>query len=404
MKFSLLITTVFGNQQKVHYYCSQLHNQIKVMITNEIILWIILSIYLISWFIQQIHYSFIFLRFVRRAQPTQPTSAVVPVSVVICARNEAENLEKYLPMILEQDYPDYEVIVVNDCSDDETEDVLKRFKEKYPHLRTTFLKEQEKFWHGKKLALTVGIKAARHEWLLLTDADCAPSSNEWIKTMAQHFTDDKAIVLGYGGYLEYPGFLNRIIRYETAFIALQYFSYALSGVPYMGVGRNMAYRKSLFFAHKGFASHAKLDSGDDDLFVNEAATSTNVDVEWSNKAHTYTEPKKTFTDWVEQKKRHLTTFTRYRKLHKFMLGTEVISRVLFYASFIYLLANKFYIEVVLILFGIRLIHQLVVMLTLLKRLQEKRLVVWTVFFDIILPFINLYIYLLNKIRPYKRWR
>ncbi|MGC8824061.1 MAG: glycosyltransferase [Bacteroidales bacterium] len=374
------------------------------MITNEIILWTLLSIYLLSWLVQQIHYSCVFSRFIRKAKPEKPISGVVPVSVVICARNEAENLEKYLPMVLEQDYPDYEVIVVNDCSDDDTEDVLKRLKEKYPHLRTTFLKEQEKFWHGKKLALTVGIKAARHEWLLLTDADCAPSSNEWIKTMARHFTEDKAIVLGYGGYLEYPGFLNRLIRYETAFIALQYFSYALCKMPYMGVGRNMAYRKSLFFAHKGFASHARIESGDDDLFVNEAATPYNVSIEWSNKAHTYTEPKKTFAQWVEQKKRHLTTFIRYKKFHRFVLATEVISRVLFYAALALLLINKFYIEVVLILFGIRLINQLTIMHILLKRLQEKRLFVWVVFFDIILPYINLYIYLLNKIRPYKRWR
>jgi len=378
--------------------------QIHTMITNEIILWVILAIYLTSWFIQQIHYSFIFLRFLKKVRPTQPSSETIPVSVVICARNEAENLRKYLPMILEQDYPDFEVIVVNDCSDDETEDVLKRLKEKYPHLRTTFLKEQEKFWHGKKLALTVGIKAARNEWLLLTDADCAPSSNEWIKIMSQHFSDDKAIVLGYGGYLEYPGLLNRLIRYETAFIALQYFSFALCRMPYMGVGRNLAYRKSLFFAHKGFASHAKLDSGDDDLFVNQAATPSNVAIEWSDKAHTYTEPKKTFADWITQKKRHLTTFKKYKKIHKFLLGTEVVSRVIFYATFIFLLTNKFYPEVVLILFGIRIINQLLIMHTVFKRLREKRLFVWTIFFDFIFPFIHLYIYLLNKIRPYRRWR
>ncbi|MCX7987599.1 MAG: glycosyltransferase [Bacteroidales bacterium] len=374
------------------------------MITNEVILWSVLIVFITSWFVQQIYYSLIFGRFIKKPKPHNDISEPVPVSVVICARNEATNLEKYLPMVLEQDYPNFEVIVVNDCSDDETEDVLKRFQGRYPHLRTTFLKEQEKFWHGKKLALTVGIKAARHEWLLLTDADCAPSSNEWIKTMAKHFTEDKSIVLGYGGYLEYPGFLNRLIRYETAFIALQFFSYALARMPYMGVGRNLAYRKSLFFAHKGFASHAKLDSGDDDLFINEAATPDNVAIEWSDKAHTYTEPKKKFSLWVEQKKRHLTTFTKYKKIHKLILGGEVFTRVIFYISFIFLLSNKFYIELVILLFSLRFINQLVVMRILLKRLKEKRLFVWTPFFDITLPFINLYIYLLNKIRPYRRWR
>ncbi len=261
------------------------------MITYDLICLIILIAFCLVGAIQLFYYIFIYLRLPIHKPVTEP-EIFEPVSVVICARNEAENIEKYLPVILNQDYPDFEVVVVNDCSLDETEDILKRFKNQYSNLKTTFIKEDEKFNHSKKLALTVGIKAAKNEWLLLTDADCVPENNQWLKTMAKNFKTDSSILLGYGGYFQKPGLLNIIIRYETAIIAIQYFSFALFGIPYMGVGRNLAYRKSLFFANKGFASHARLVSGDDDLFVNEVATATNITIEPF--AHTRSEAKDTF--------------------------------------------------------------------------------------------------------------
>jgi glycosyltransferase involved in cell wall biosynthesis len=373
------------------------------MINNDIILTVIFYLFLFTWFIQLIYYLFIYLKFAGKTT-SEAKTVDIPVSVVICARNESKNLEKYLPLILEQNYQNYEVIVVNDCSDDETEDVLNRLKAKYPHLRTTFLKEQGKFTHGKKLALTIGIKAAQYEWLLLTDADCMPVSKEWISTMAEHFNDNKSIVLGYGGYIAYPGFLNKLIRFDTATIALQYFSFALIHVPYMGVGRNLAYKKSLFFENKGFASHIQIDSGDDDLFINQIANSSNVAIEWRAKSHTRTEPKKRFSDWVEQKKRHLTTFKKYKTKHKLLLGLEVFTRVIFYIVLIFLLINKFYYQLVIALFCLRLIIQLITWKLLFNKLEEKHIFIFSLLFDILMPFINLYIYILNKVRPYKRWR
>ncbi len=372
------------------------------MITNDYLILSLFILYAVCFAIQFFYYIFIYYRFIRYKSNENKTNE--PVSVIICARNEEENLKNNLPLILEQDYPEYEVIVVNDCSDDDTEEVLKAFKAKYSHLRTTFLKEQERFWHGKKLALTVGIKAAKHEWLLLTDADCRPTSNKWIELMAKHFTADKSIVLGYGGYERQKGFLNKLIRFDAAFIAIQYLSFALFGVPYMGVGRNLAYRKSLFFSNKGFASHARIESGDDDLFINETANKSIVTVEFSEKAHTRTNPKNRFSDWVDQKKRHFTTFTKYKAVHKILLALEPISRVVFYFLFVFLLVNKLFTNAVIIIGIIRLLFQTILFYSGFKKLNERDIVIFGIFFDILIPFINLYIYLANKIRPQKRWR
>lgn len=353
--------------------------------------------------IQLFYYLVLYIRAVIH-KSAENNNTIIPVTVVICARNEEENLQKNLEAVLEQDYPEYEVVVVNDCSEDDTEDVLKRFMQKYPHLRTTFIKLNEKFTHGKKLALTVGIKSAIYDHVVLTDADCCPSSPEWLKNMVKNFSEEKTIILGYGGYETKPGFLNLLIRFDTAIIALQYISYALFGKPYMGVGRNLAYNKSVFFNNKGFASHARLQSGDDDLFINEVANKKNVAVEINSAAHTRSEAKKRFSDWVEQKQRHYTTFARYKFSHKFLLGFENFSRVLFYFLFISLLILQEYWIAALAIFVVRLVVQLIIFGKAFKRLAERKLLLISPIFDFLMPFISLGIYISNKLSANKQWR
>ncbi len=199
-------------------------------------------------------------------------TAQPPVSVIICAKNESKNLSDFLPSILTQDYPNYEVIVVNDGSTDESEIVLANLERTYKHLYHTYIPENVKVMSPKKLALTVGIKAAKYDYLLFTDADCQTVSDKWIANMMRNFSPETDFVLGYGAYEQKPGFLSHLVSYDTFFILLQYMGFAYRGKTYMGVGRNMAYRKQLFFDRKGFASILHLQSGDDDLFINKAAT------------------------------------------------------------------------------------------------------------------------------------
>lgn len=252
--------------------------------------------------------------------------------MIICAKNEDRNLSEFLPFILNQNYPKYEVIVVNDCSWDNTPDVLREFEKKYSHLKVITIKEDEKHPHGKKFALMVGIKGASYEHLLLTDGDCKPLSNQWIQKMMQKFTGEKEIVLGYSKYEKSAGVLNKLIRFDAFHIALQYLSFAMAGKPYMGVGRNLAYRKELFFKHKGFASHYYIQSGDDDLFINEAATGENTAVEISEESHTESRVKKNWKEWVGQKRRHITTWGKYKLSDKIRLGVYLFAQMCFWFS------------------------------------------------------------------------
>jgi poly-beta-1,6-N-acetyl-D-glucosamine synthase len=309
--------------------------------------------------------------------------------VIICARNEENNLRAFLPKVLEQVYPLYEVIVVNDCSWDNTKELLEELSQKYKHLKTTTIREDEKFRHGKKLAVTVGIKAASYEQLLLTDADCEPASENWLKEMQKNFSKEKELVLGYGGYFREKGILNNLIRYETMTIAMQYMGYALAGMPYMGVGRNLAYKRDLFFRNKGFANHLDIMSGDDDLFVQQVACKKNTTVQFSHDSHTRSIPEKTTGSWFSQKKRHLTTGWRYKGKIKFFLSLEVFTRYLLIASFIFLLINEFYTPYLIGLFLLRFLVFLTVIKFVMKRLNEKYLFIPSLFYDILLPLTNI---------------
>jgi glycosyltransferase involved in cell wall biosynthesis len=327
-------------------------------------------ILLISAGILAFYYLFFFLRLFFY-NPDFKNLADKPVSVIIAAKNEEENLCENLPLILNQNYPEFEVIVVNDCSWDDTQDVLEAFAEKHDHLTITQLKETGLFKGGKKYAVTIGIKAAKYDYLLFTDADCKPASEHWIAEMMKGFDQNKKIVLGYGKYEKMPGFLNKLIRYDAFSIAQQYLSMALAKIPYMGVGRNMAYHKSLFFQSQGFKKHINLPSGDDDLFVNETANAHNTSVVISPESFTISPPKNNFKAWMLQKKRHLTTGKHYRFSHQIVLAVLLLSKYLFWGAFIFnIIQNPLNILNLSAFAGWLLIHLSVIKMNM-RKLQEE---------------------------------
>jgi cellulose synthase/poly-beta-1,6-N-acetylglucosamine synthase-like glycosyltransferase len=329
-----------------------------------------------------------------------------PVSVIICARNEEENLRNLLPAVLEQDYPEYEVIVVNDCSEDDSYNVLGGYLGKYPYLKVSNIIRDPKFTHNKKFAQFIGIKAAKNEVLLFTDADCKPESDKWLGTMVSHFDDKTDFVLGYGGYLSRKGLLNKYIRYDSTVIAMQYLGMAIRGIPYMGVGRNLAYRRSIFFDKKGFSTHTHLASGDDDLFVNSNASKNNIAVEFRKESHTRSVPASGIGEFFRQKTRHLTTVNHYKLRDKILLIAEPAARVLFYVTFTVLLANLYLWPLLLVVFGIRMITQFTVFILNKKKLNENGLLPWLQIFDILSPFINAVIYIgsLRQGTGINRWK
>lgn len=255
---------------------------------------------------------------------------VIPLSVIICAKDEKDNLINHLPKIFKQHYSNFEVIVVDDGSEDGTKEVLEDCLKKFSNLQVVYLDPKIKKGFGKKEALSLGIQHANNEWLVMIDADCYPASDNWLYYLAQKMSEDKSMILGVGLYEKKWSLLNMLIRYETILVALQYLNFCELGLPYMGVGRNIAYRKSLFLANNGFENHKEISSGDDDLFVNAVATKKNCDYCFYNDAFTYSLAPRSWKEWIIQKGRHYSTGKKYKFIHQLILSLFLGSKWLFW--------------------------------------------------------------------------
>jgi cellulose synthase/poly-beta-1,6-N-acetylglucosamine synthase-like glycosyltransferase len=282
----------------------------------------LLIFYYTSLAIHGAYVVFFYLRFLRvkTAFSEDRVSELPALSVLIAARNESENLYELLPKVMEQDYPCFEVVVVNNQSTDESIWLLKAYERQFPNLKIVQLEKSRHLRPGKKLPLTLAIKAAKYDHFVFTDADCIPASRSWLRAMAQGFAQGKEIVMGYGPHRKKPGFLNRLIRFDTAVIAMNYASFALAKVPYMGVGRNLAYSRKVFDSVGGFKSHYHLVSGDDDLLIQEAAKKRNYTVQFAHDAFCYSEAHTEWFRWRLQKTRHYSTSGRYDVIKKALLG------------------------------------------------------------------------------------
>ncbi|MGB3607122.1 glycosyltransferase [Psychroserpens sp.] len=354
--------------------------------------------------IQLIYYGIIFGRLAAHKNQI-PTSKNIGVSIIICAKNEAENLATNLPLFLDQDYPNFEVVLINDHSSDDTLEMMEGFKERHPNVKIVDVKPIEKFWGNKKYALTLGIKVASHEHLLFTDADCTPLSRQWIKEMASHFSEEKTLVIGYGAYKKKKGsLLNVMIRFETFMTAVQYFSYAKIGLPYMAVGRNLAYKKTQFFEANGFVNHMDIMSGDDDLFVNQVATKSNVALCISEDSFTESIPKKNLNAWMLQKHRHLGSAHFYKTKHKVLLALFYISQLLFWTLSIVLIIFLHQWHVVLGLVALRFIVQFINLGLGAKKLNETGLMYWLPLLEISLISFQFFIFIKNLTSKPQYWK
>lgn len=344
-----------------------------------------------SFAFQLFYYLFFYARIFGFSAKASQKHNHMPLSVIICARNEGNNLKGFLESVLRQNYPKFQTIVVNDASEDHTVAVLNEYKKKYPDLYVTHLENNKQFPHGKKLALTVGIKAAEYPHMVFTDADCRPDSSLWLQSIADSYNNEKTkIVTAYGGYIKRQGLLNKLIRFDTLFIALQYLSFAKAGLPYMGVGRNLSYTKEIYESVKGFSSHYHLLSGDDDLFVNQAATKENTAICTNKESIIRSVPKYKFKDLLNQKRRHLSTGKYYKTKHKILLTLEPLSRMLFYTAFITLAVIGLWPWFIWGIFAFRFIIQSAVMLKATGLMGEKDLRFFIIFFDIFIPLLNIW--------------
>ncbi|WP_395053231.1 glycosyltransferase [Flavobacterium sp.] len=365
---------------------------------------ILLCLFITVVFVQFLYYVVFFGKF-SFAKPQVSKQKRIPISVIVCAKNEEENVKNFIPILASQNYPDFEIVLIDDASSDETLELFEAFEKQYSNVKLVKVENNEAFWGNKKFALTLGIKAAKNEYLLFTDADCYPTSTEWITQMSSQFTQQKTIVLGYGAYEKIKNsFLNKIIRFETLLTAIQYFAWAKLGKPYMGVGRNLAYKREEFFKTNGFIDHMKLRSGDDDLFINQAANFKNTTISFAPESFTYSKPKTSFSDWFTQKRRHVSTAKNYKAFDRSQLALFYASQLLFYILPIILLIFLYQWIVVLSLIIFRYIFAWISLGFSASKLKEKDVMYWFPIIEITLIFTQLNIFITNTFSKPVHWK
>jgi glycosyltransferase involved in cell wall biosynthesis len=364
----------------------------------------ILGLVCIGILVIQIFYLAAFMvAFSRKEQQTEAHKPN-PVSVIVCAHDEEHNLRELVPLLLNQDHPQFEVIIVEDRSNDGTYDYLLQATQQDDRLKMVRVVNKPEYINGKKFGITLGIRAARYDWLLFTDADCRPVSKHWITLMTEHYNDLTQFVLGYSPYRKETGLLNSFIRFESLLTGIQAFGMALLGKPYMGVGRNLAYTKSLFLKSKGFNNYLGVVGGDDDLFVNVHANRSNTRLQLGYESTTVSTPKKSWSDFMNQKLRHLHAGKRYKFFDKMIVGPFMISWLL---TWFLSLPAIFFVQPlwpILLMFLLRWFCLTGLLIMAAKRLGSQYEAWKTPFLDFIFPFYYLVTGLRALVVKNIRWK
>lgn len=361
---------------------------------------IVLVCFVVALLVQLAYHWGLFSRvaFYKRKRQLKPDSNLEPVSVVICARNAYEYLVDLVPALLKQDYPDFEVVIVNDCSDDKTEEYLDELVRREPKVKPVHIRQHLNFFNGRKFPLSMGIKSAANDLLVLTECKCMPSNDLWLRSVAECYGKSTEVVIGYSPFQQKKGLLNLLIRFDALQNGLMYLSAALNGHPYMGIGKNLSYRKELFFRNKGFISHYTTSVGDDDLFVSQAATKKNTEVLIDADDTIVTAPARSFRLWMRQRSSRNSTVRHYSLRARLSQLLFYGSHSLFYVSFVALLCLKpafalsigaaFYVPVLVLLFLLRYATLMVVYHNASKRLGEKGLLPGLPLYDALFAFLT----------------
>jgi glycosyltransferase involved in cell wall biosynthesis len=348
------------------------------------------------------YHGLMFARLAFRKQEVEPDRDL-PVSVVICARNEARTLEQLIPVLMEQDHRTYEVVVVNDRSEDDTWEILQWMKPQYPRLRPVNIQADERFNYGKKMALGIGVRSAQHKHVLLTDADCIPPSKDWISLMAAGFKNGRTVVIGHSPYAQSPGLGSVLERYDGAVKAMQYMGFAQAGFPYMGVGRNLGYASAVFFGASGPKRHNHLMSGDDDLLINEVTRRTNTAVVADPRTFMTTRSTPDLATWVRRKRRHYTTAVHYRFGHQLLLMLLPLARLVFWTCLVLLLLKGNW-QAASIGAAVELLLLLPVTMAAMKRLQAGALAWFALPLEWLFLFLDPLLYASTVLVKPKRWK
>ena len=376
--------------------------------TYTLILLIVLAV---AFVFLMLYYGFVVMRVGLYKNKKIPKAADISdddlpsVSVVLTAHNETNYLKENLVYLLEQDYPNFEVVVVDYTSSDDTQFVLRVCSENYPNLKPITFSKDVNMFSGKKYPLSIGIRSAKNDVILLTEPDCLPKSFNWIRNMMAGYTTGADIVVGYSGVKQEPGLLNNLIQYDNLTATASCLGMLIMGNPYTASGHNLSYRRDFFFDHGAFINHYKEPEGADDMFVNQNATKQNTVMVLEPDAFVMCEPRATYEMWKLQRKARYSTKKYYSCKDKTLLSLPYIAVTLFYAAVVLLLvAGTFPWEIVAAIVTIKLAWQIITFSRLSKRFDVKGVTFWSPLYELYFLLANTILYVTTLHHKKRKWK
>lgn len=371
---------------------------------------VLLALLVLSFVALCLYYGLVWLRVGRCkkdvvSRQTSVAASQPSVSVVMVVHNESEFLKKSMPYLLEQDYPDFEVVVVDYMSTDDTHYVLHICAENYPQLKPITLKHDVNMFQGKKYPLSIGVKSATKDVILLTEAESVPKSFDWISNMVQGYSGGTQMVIGYNLVKGNGTLLGAFQQYENMAYNASYIGAALMGNPYTATGRNLSYRRDFFFKQGGFISHYSIPDGADDLFVNQNANSRNSALILNSEASVISEPRNTFGLWHQDRAHRLYTRRYYGWGDRLMLSVYPLSQIVFLAALVLLfIGGIFPWQILVAVLALKIIWQIMCSLPLAKKFEIKKIHFFSPFFEFYFLFANTFLTYFALRRKKKQWR
>ena len=366
----------------------------------------ILILFGVITLIQLVYYYVIYGRFAFYRKKSALGFRDIPISVVIVVRDDAALAVQALPSLLEQQYSFFEIVIVNDRSRDENSlQAIREYKDRYPNIKIVDLSTAVSTSRGKKMAISMGVKCATYDHILLTSPSCKPASQQWLSNMAQNFQFQHRIVLGYNTFEKKKGIYNHFLHYDNLMGAVQYFSHALMHSTYRGDLNNVAFVRPLFYKQNGFIAYSHLLYGEEDIFIHRASTPNNVAIEFAPEAVTLQQHSPKYGYW----RLHKVSLYYTRKFNslknKILLGGYELTNILFYALLSLSIVAFLHLPLLLYITAgiavLRIASLYVVMGIAAKKLQEKTVIPFLLFYDLLFALLNPLYWLSAKINHKK---